>query len=311
MASIKVATSTKKRIRWDTEAERKLIEIWAEILEKYDGKMMTRKNKEEMATKKLNVYVNTELSRAVDYTTTEVHNKIDSLTKKGRQFYKQYQKKGETGKEVTDGDVEVDIEAAIVAWPNFKTFLDKFKNHPALGPGVVDDAATTPLNNSLQTLTEEPSNLDECDDDDIDRFSCPSHASTHTLDSNSDDSEKEEGVAAKKKKKLTEARVKSSSKKATAQLQFLSALDKIQKESQLKQMEHDQQQQERMQEFNERTEQRCVQFESEVAQKMQEQAHAFQQKMQEQAQSFQQNLMQQNQLFQAQLFKKLFDKDNN
>ena len=78
MASIKVATSTKKRIRWDTEAKRKLIEIWAEILEKYDGKMMMRKNKEEMATKKLNVYVNTELSRAADYTTTEVHNKIDS-----------------------------------------------------------------------------------------------------------------------------------------------------------------------------------------------------------------------------------------
>ena len=308
MAS-KVAGSTKKRIRWDTEAERKLIEIWAEILEKYDGKMMTRKHKEEMATKKLNVYVNTDLSRAVDYTTTEVHNKIDSLTKKGRQFYKQYQKKGETGKEVTDDDIEVDIEAATVAWPNFKTFLDKFKNHPALGPGSVDDAATTPLH-SLQTLTEEPSNLDECDDDDFDRFSCPSHASTHTHDSNSDDSEKEGGVPAKKKK-LTEARVKSASKKATAQLQFLTALDKIQKESQLKQMEHDQQQLERIQEFNERTEQRRVQFESEVAQKMQEQAQAFQQKMQEQAQLFQQNLMQQNQLFQAQLFKKIFDKDNN
>ena len=133
-----------------------------------------------MATKQLNNYVNKDLGRAGEYARTGVHNKIDSLTKKGRLFYQQYQKKGETGKEVTDDDIDIDMEAATAAWPNFKTFLNKFRNHPALGPGVVDDAAT-PSNSSRQSLTEEKQSYHEEGDDDLDRLdSCPSRASTHT-----------------------------------------------------------------------------------------------------------------------------------
>ena len=62
----------------------------------------------------------------------------------------------------------------------------------------------------------------------------------HTHDSNSDDAEEEDVPA--KKKKLMEAQVKNTSKRSMAQLQFLAALDKMQNESQRKQMEHDQQQ---------------------------------------------------------------------
>ena len=36
----------KGRMRWDPEAERKLIEIWADVLREMDGKMITRKKKE-------------------------------------------------------------------------------------------------------------------------------------------------------------------------------------------------------------------------------------------------------------------------
>ena len=79
----KAAMSGKRRVQWDTDSERKLIEIWEDILGRYNGKMMTRKLKEEMATKQLNDYVNKELGRAGEYTRSEVHNKIDSLTKKG------------------------------------------------------------------------------------------------------------------------------------------------------------------------------------------------------------------------------------
>ena len=50
----KAAMSAKRGVRWDTDLERKLIEIWADILGRYNGKMMTRKLKEEMATKQLN-----------------------------------------------------------------------------------------------------------------------------------------------------------------------------------------------------------------------------------------------------------------
>ena len=33
---------------------------------------------------------------------------------------------------------------AEVAWPNFKTFFERFKHHPALDPGSVEDTAVTP-----------------------------------------------------------------------------------------------------------------------------------------------------------------------
>lgn len=72
------------------------------------------------------------------------------------------------------------MEAASAAWPNFTTFLNKFRNHPALGLGAVDDAAT-PYNSSRQSVTEEEQSFREEDDDDLDRLdSCPSLASTHT-----------------------------------------------------------------------------------------------------------------------------------
>ena len=130
------------------------------------------------------LYVNKELGRAGEYTRSEIHNKIDSLTRiKGRLFYKQYQKKGETGKEVDDGDIDIDIQAATAAWSNFKIFLDKFRNHPALGPGAADDAATPSSNCHRQSLTEEEQRFREEVDDNLDRLdSCRSHAScsTHT-----------------------------------------------------------------------------------------------------------------------------------
>ena len=36
------------------------------------------------------------------------------------------------------------MEAAEAARPNFKTFFEQFKDHPALGPGSVEDSAVTP-----------------------------------------------------------------------------------------------------------------------------------------------------------------------
>ena len=64
--------------------------------------------------------------------------------KKGKSIYVNYQKKGETGKEYSQGDADLDMEVAEAAWPNFKTFFERFKDHPALGPGSVEDLAVTP-----------------------------------------------------------------------------------------------------------------------------------------------------------------------
>ena len=59
-----VAKGKKPRVQWDSEVERKLIDIWADILEEFDGKTITRKKKEAIATTRPNLYVSKELSRA-------------------------------------------------------------------------------------------------------------------------------------------------------------------------------------------------------------------------------------------------------
>ena len=40
----------KSRAKWDSEVERKLIDIWADIIGEFDGKLITRRKKEAIAT---------------------------------------------------------------------------------------------------------------------------------------------------------------------------------------------------------------------------------------------------------------------
>ena len=65
----KVMEGTKKqrkpRARWSSDAEKKLIELWAEIMKQTGGKMMTRKKKEILATRQLNDYVKDNLENHV------------------------------------------------------------------------------------------------------------------------------------------------------------------------------------------------------------------------------------------------------
>ena len=128
----------------DSAVEKKLIDIWADILEELDRKLMKRKKKEAIPTTRLNAYISEELSRPEQYTEKEVCNKANTIRKKGKAMYVTHQKKGETGRECTQDDVDLDMEAAEATWPNFKTFFGWFKNHPALGPGAVEDSSATP-----------------------------------------------------------------------------------------------------------------------------------------------------------------------
>ena len=58
-----MATQGKKpRARWDSDTERKLIDVWADILGEFSGIMMMRKKKETIATTRLNAYVSEELN---------------------------------------------------------------------------------------------------------------------------------------------------------------------------------------------------------------------------------------------------------
>ena len=83
-----MATKGKKpRARWDSDTERKLIDVWADILGEFSAIMMTRKQKEAIATTCLNVYVSEELNRPENFNEKEVCNKLDTIMKKGKSMY--------------------------------------------------------------------------------------------------------------------------------------------------------------------------------------------------------------------------------
>ena len=44
-----VSKGKKPRVKWDSEVERKLIDIWADIIEEFDSELITKK-KEVIAT---------------------------------------------------------------------------------------------------------------------------------------------------------------------------------------------------------------------------------------------------------------------
>ena len=91
-----MATKGKKpRARWDSDTERKLIDVWADILGELSGIMMTRKKTEAIAATRLNAYVSEELDRPEQYNKKEVCNKFDIIMKKEKSMYTNYQRKGE------------------------------------------------------------------------------------------------------------------------------------------------------------------------------------------------------------------------
>ncbi len=71
-----------------------------------------------IATIRLNPYISQELNSSEQVIEKAVCNKIDSMMKKGKAMYINYQKRGETGKEYTEDDAELDLEAAETPWPN-------------------------------------------------------------------------------------------------------------------------------------------------------------------------------------------------
>ena len=290
------AKGKKPRVQWDSEVERKLIDIWADILEEFGGKTIKRKKKEAIATTRLNVYVSEELSRAEKYMEKEVCNKIDSILRKGKSTYVNYQKKGETGKEYTQEEADLDLEAAEAHWPNFKTFYERFKDHPALGPGSVDDTAVTPI------ATREKVVELEGDVSTPSSSRCPSRQSNKSIGADSDSEEEEDEIPIPAKKAKGEetplvARVGKKKGKQTGATQFLVAFGELQEQTQMKQQEHERKMQQESMAFQQKMEQDRIKFEAELSTSLQQQSSQFQA-----------NLMQQNQLFQAELFKKLFEK---
>ena len=239
-----VAKSKKTRARWDSEVEHKLIDIWVDILEEWDGKMMTRKKKEAIATTRLNVYISKELNRSEQYTEKEVCNKVDTIMKKGKAMYVTHQKKGETGQD----DVDLDMEAAEATWPNFKMFFGEFKNHLALGPGVVEDSD---VSSSVEPGPSGAAQTKQGEDVTTPETSRPpSRATIESVGDSDSGSEEEEYIPmpSSKKPRKSEtslvARVGKNKGKGTAATQFLLVYAEMQEQAQLRQMKHENKMQE-------------------------------------------------------------------
>ena len=229
--------------------------------------------------------------------------------KKGKQMYITYQRKGETGKEYTGDEADIDKEAAELAWPNLGTFFARFKDHPSLGPGSSEDSAITPAISNEEVVVTAPEEADT-----LTPSRCPSRASSKSvMDESHDDCDNDDDLTyddidddtpgpSKNAKQQTSVAVSRIPKKRASQANsaaFIAAFRDIQESSQQRQIEHEKKMQQDAIMFQQRLEQDRLKFETDLAIKMQQQSNQFHV-----------NLMQQNQLFQAELFKKLFEKDN-
>ncbi|XP_062500327.1 uncharacterized protein LOC134177566 [Corticium candelabrum] len=288
----------KQKVQWPEEAERKLIEVWADVLQRYSGAMIKKKAKAQKAADILNTYVEDELPGGLQYSAEEVLAKIDNVVAKARRFYNKFPRQKETGRPASDDDIAVDVEAASLAWPNFQTFYDVFRNHPSLGPGTADDSSEQVESHDAQSVADITT-----------RPVTPVTPPTPTTSNYAEDTEDNDDnhqQAKKEKKRRTED--KSRDKKKTprtvaAQAAFLEGLAVQQEEAQRRQFEHEMRQQQMLQEFEEKREQSRQRFEIEMKEREEEtKSHLERERLQ-----FQQTMMQQQQLFQAELFKRLFD----
>ena len=219
-------------------------------------------------------------------------------------MYTSYQKKGETGKEHTDDNVMIDIEVAVVTWPNFETYK-RFKDHPSLGPGRVDKSCVTPT----QVEVEVEVGTGEEDDSTPSTSRCPSRLSTNiddiddvSLEDNEDDDDENDNMPPAKKTKTNKEKLtpRVGERKATGQasaLQFLHAMTDMQEKMQSRQIEHERKLQQEAQAFQQQLEQNRIKFEAQISSTLQQQNSQFQL-----------SLTQQNQTFQVELFKKMFEK---
>ena len=261
--------SKQRRAKWTADIERRLIDIWADIIQEFGGKMITQRKKEAIATTRLNVYVSEELGRTDLYSEKAVYNKIDTVMKKGKGMYVTYQKKGETGREYTEEDAELDIEAAEICWPNFKTLYARFKDHPSLGPGAVEDSLTPSPSTGVASKNVVG---DEPEDADIPEVSRP--PSTSVADSVSEEDEDDLPVPPSKKKKkgydTPVARVGRKKGKGTATTQFLLAMSDMQERMQERQMNHDAKMQEDAMKFQLKMEADRVKLEADISARLQQ-----------------------------------------
>ena len=79
-----------QKAHWPVDAERKLIEIWAEVLHRFSCSMTKKKAKAQKAADLLNDYARQELP-GISYSVDEVLTKVDNISAKARMFYAQYQ----------------------------------------------------------------------------------------------------------------------------------------------------------------------------------------------------------------------------
>ena len=110
--------------------------------------------------------------------------------------------------------MNIDVEAAAESWPNFRKFFDRFKDHPALGPGAVEESGEGPSSSGLAETEQEDIGTPDS--------SRPlSRAAVESVgDSKEEEEEVDDGLPARKKSKKTEtplvARVGKKKEKGTA-----------------------------------------------------------------------------------------------
>lgn len=244
---------------WSTEAERRLIEIWGEVLVSWDGRMGS---KLRIITTRIASYVRDELNKSPPQE-QQVKNKLDQLKKKGRRMIKKI--KRPTGSDNPEEDIDVDVEKGTEEWINFDMFVKHFSDHPAYALRGVDDSAL--VNQAACQSREDIEHSDvsrsssvtaafQSDSDDEDQIAAVKRAKQSSRSSPLEYGEEErEKTVAESKKAEKFSRVKRSQEDVLGTLQEQMQEKQLERDSafqmklQSMQFEHDERMQVKWQEF--------------------------------------------------------------
>ena len=184
----RLMTPRKLKVRWTEAAERKLINAYHDVMDRYKegGRWVTRKAKEEIVMKEVNEHVRTELGYESTYNYDEIHNKIDTMKKKAKIFAVRYRVRSPAGavtmrsgtESQLDADsIELDMDAAVMCWPNFELYWERFKYYPSMWQPCREDS-----NQHSQPGGEGPRSKDDVSETNSDcGLSCSGGSEAHDL----------------------------------------------------------------------------------------------------------------------------------
>ncbi|XP_065179256.1 uncharacterized protein LOC135809762 [Sycon ciliatum] len=139
------------RCLFTSEMEAFLLNLWGNVLTGKDGQPEKSRVRYDKITEKMNTQG--ELSGWQAVTPRSAENKLDTMRKKGKRYYKTFRRITRSGPLVEE---DFDLKGAFFHWPNFQLYHQLFFRHPSLGANAncADDDSEALVTINVEDLAD-------------------------------------------------------------------------------------------------------------------------------------------------------------